>query len=111
MANKASLCDAVANLTTTNYGKPVAPAGNLMQADRVSHGLTMPSERLDVLSSLRNMPIVQGVDDIPIPEALVEHELMIDEMFPHGVVPPHSDADLREGVITQDKYFELIGIA
>jgi hypothetical protein len=111
MANKSSLCDAVANLTTTNYGKPVAPAGNLMQADRVSHGLTMPSERLDVLSSLRNMPIVQGVDDIPIPEALVEHELMIDEMFPHGVVPPHSDADLREGVITQDKYFELIGIA
>jgi hypothetical protein len=73
-------------------------------------GLRFPCEEISVITTLQDMPMAQGVDDIPMPKALLDYELLLEEMFPHGVVPDNPPANLRKDVIAEDDYYNLIGI-
>ena len=79
-------------------------------AGTVLTGLRFPCEEISVITTLQDMPMAQGVDDIPMPKALLDYELLLEEMFPHGVVPDNPPANLRKDVIAEDDYYNLIGI-
>jgi len=73
-------------------------------------GLRFPCEEISVITTLKDMPMAQGVDDIPMPKALLDYELLLEEIFPYGVVPDNPPANLRKDVIAEDNYYNLIGI-